>query len=77
MHCLGGLSGIMVVPQHVGVEHPLHSLQDVGGGTGSFRAVSQQVARSKVRIQDLVPKEVVLVCKWERGGRLQALWSGC
>lgn len=66
----------MVVPQHVCVKHPPHGLHDVGGGTGSFRAVSRQVAGSKVRIQDLVPKKVVLVCKWEREGRLQALRSG-
>lgn len=60
MHCLGVLSRVMLVPQHVGVKHSLHSLEDVVGGTGSTREVSRQGARSKLRIKDLVPKKVSL-----------------
>ena len=70
MHCLGVLSRVMLVPQHVGVKHSLHSLEDVVGGTGSNREVSRQGARSKLRIEDSVPKKVSLEGYWEREERL-------
>lgn len=69
MHCLGVLSRIMLVPQHVGVKHSLHSLEDMVGGKGSTREVSRQGARSKVRTEDLVSKKVSLEGYWEREER--------
>jgi len=41
----------------------------VVGGTGSTREVGRQGARSKVRIEDSVPKKVSLEGYWEREER--------
>lgn len=53
---------------------PTRPRQILQGAAGSIREVRRQVARSKVRIQDLVPREVGLQGKWQREGSSWGLW---